>query len=291
MNTISTSSFKTFILDKGEKKTVRQYKIGYKGAHAYPRTVPINKIYKVIDKSNFKHPKMLKNGFKYIDIEYIDGNNLKKEDDPNIMKGLITSFVYGLAQIDCSPLKKYRFWTNNTEFLEYQVNNMLRIMSVNKAVFDKVELTEKFFDKFKGVKLDDNRFQRLIHCDIKPENVMYTATDYYLIDWELACYGDLAYELAMHFKLMEYDEVTINELLAKIAASLGENLETLTRDVKIYMEFEDVRKAFTAINNVVSNIKRRTEGFDSIIDKNIGFYNKLVPHVDKEELIKRIVME
>ena len=125
MKQISTKSFKTFILvGKNDEKEVRYYKVGYKGAHAYPRTVPLEKIYKLIDKSTLMHPKMIRNRMKYIDTEYINGNVLKKEDNPEIIKSLVCSFLYNLALIDCSSLKKYRIWSNNSEYLEYQVNNM-----------------------------------------------------------------------------------------------------------------------------------------------------------------------
>ena len=50
MKKIETKSFKTFILDNGGDKTVKILKAGFKGAHAYPRTVPINKMFKLIDK-------------------------------------------------------------------------------------------------------------------------------------------------------------------------------------------------------------------------------------------------
>ena len=57
------------------------------------------------------------------------------------------------------------------------------------------------------------------------------------------------------------------------------------------MDFELVRKAFSAINNVLSNIKRRTTGFDDIIANNYVYYSKLVPTVTKEDLKKRIIMK
>ena len=289
---IETSSFKTFIVDKSGKKIVRQYKIGFKGAHAYPRTVPLNKMFKVIDKyPDLIHPKMLKNSFSYIELEYIDGKNLTKEDNPEILKSLIVSYVYNMAKVDCSSMKKFQIWENNSEFLEFQVTNMLNIVHANKEVFEKLELRESFFDKFKGVKLDDTRKLRLIHCDIEPNEIMYNSTNYYLIDWELATCGDLAYELAMSFSQNEFDEPTMEDLVNKVSSYLGENKETLMKDIKIYMEFELVRKAFSAINNVLSNIKKRTTGFDDIIANNYIYYSKLVPTVTKEDLKKRIIMK
>ena len=289
---IATSSFKTVIIDKSGKKTVRQYKIGEKGAHAYPRTVPLNKMFKLIDKyPDIKHPKMLKNRISYIEMEYINGQELKKEDNPEIIKSLLCNFVYNMSKVDCSPINKFRVWENNTEFLEFQVTNMLNIIKVNKTVFDEVELYDKFFDKFKGVKLDDTRKQRLIHCSIIPQDIMYTSTDYYLLDWELATYGDLAYELAMHYSLMEYDEVTINQLTEKISQLLGENKDTLLNDIKVYMDFEYIRKAFASINNIIVNAKMRKPGFEDMITNNYEYYKRLVPNVTKEDLKKRIIMK
>lgn len=66
--------------------------------------------------------------------------------------------------------------------------------------------------------------------------------DFYLIDWELATYGDLAYELAIHFLLMKYNEQEKSLFLDKMVKVVDLDIEKLINDIKIYTDFELYRR-------------------------------------------------
>lgn len=98
--------------------------------------------------------------------------------------------------------------------------------------------------------LDNNRKLCFIHGDIHKNNMIINKDDFYIIDWELATYGDLAYELATHFILMNYSEnekVTFLNILYKLIA-IG--VEKLIKDIEVYTNFEVHRR------NVLKGIKK-----------------------------------
>jgi thiamine kinase-like enzyme len=66
--------------------------------------------------------------------------------------------------------------------------------------------------------------------------------DFYLIDWELATYGDLAYELAMHFILMEYTGQEKDIFFSKLVKNIDLDVKKLMNDVEIYITFELYRR-------------------------------------------------
>ena len=71
MKKIQTNSPTTFIMENFDKKFIRKYKRRIGGLYAYPRTVPIDKVLKLLEGSGVKHPKLLKNRLRCVDIEYI----------------------------------------------------------------------------------------------------------------------------------------------------------------------------------------------------------------------------
>ena len=89
--------------------------------------------------------------------------------------------------------------------------------------------------------VDNNRKLCFIHCDIHRKNMIIN-DKFYLIDWELATYGDLAYELAMHFILMNYSDKEKEIFISKLSNHISINIETLKQDIDIYTNFEEYRK-------------------------------------------------
>lgn len=72
----------------------------------------------------------------------------------------------------------------------------------------------------------------------------------YLIDWELWIIGDLAYELATHFILMDYDDREKYEFVNYIFNKLMIEKAELCNDTNIYIKFELIRR-----NVLKGNIK------------------------------------
>lgn len=58
----------------------------------------------------------------------------------------------------------------------------------------------------------------------------------------LATYGDLAYELAIHFILMKYNENEKNIFLDKLTKVIKFDVEKLIDDIETYTNFELYRR-------------------------------------------------
>lgn len=64
----------------------------------------------------------------------------------------------------------------------------------------------------------------------------------YLIDWELCTIGDLAYELATHFILMDYNVEEKYEFVNYISNKLMIDKDELYSDINTYIKFELIRR-------------------------------------------------
>ena len=84
MKKTNTNSPYTFIMEDFNGKFIRTYKRS--GLNGYKRYIPLKKIFEVLEQSNVKHPKLLKNRFTCLDIEFIEGNNIPE----NFKKNLLT---------------------------------------------------------------------------------------------------------------------------------------------------------------------------------------------------------
>ena len=95
----------------------------------------------------------------------------------------------------------------------------------------------------------------IIHGDIRRENILSRYGEYYLIDWEYATFGDIAYEFAMHFIRENYNEKEMNIVLERMCSSLLLDPTSLMRDIKVYMNFETLRLSFFSAKVEISKNK------------------------------------
>jgi len=72
----------------------------------------------------------------------------------------------------------------------------------------------------------------------------------YLLDWELATVGDLAYELATHFILMQYTDTEQNYFLNNLSKELNIEKQLLKKDVNVYMIYELLRRIYLKFNKI-----------------------------------------
>ncbi len=242
MKRIKTNSFFVTIYEFKNKKIIKRKKRN--GLHAYPRTLTLKDINKILKQTSVNFPKIYLNGINNIYEEFIDSNiDIKELSNLKIMDNVI-EYIIKLYQVDCN---KNFCWNSNSEFLRFQINNLKNVLKEKNLKDIDVYLTE--IDKL-YIEVDNNRKMCFIHGDIHKENMIIN-DKFYLIDWELATYGDLAYELAMHFILMEYSDEEKEIFINKLCNKLSVNSENLKNDIDIYTNFEKYRKY------ILKKIKRK----------------------------------
>ena len=92
MKKTKTSSPSVIIMENIDKKIVRKYKRKIKTP--YPITVPEKKILKLLKYTNIKHPKLVKNGFRYLEEEFVEGRPLiLPENDKTVLINLFSHYV------------------------------------------------------------------------------------------------------------------------------------------------------------------------------------------------------
>lgn len=246
---VKTNSYFVTIYQNNKKKFIRRKK--RKGLHAYPRTLSPRDIDKYLKETTVKYPKLLKNYFNYTDEEYIEPTKeLKILSNEEIIDNVIT-IIEKLNKINIKNKKVT--WTTNSEFLQYSINNLKKVIQSTKSNQLKIYFQE--LDKI-PTDLDNNRKICFIHGDIHRGNMIINNKDLYLIDWELATFGDLAYELATHFILMDYSNKEKEKFLNKLNKKIKLNMENLKHDIDIYTIFEQYRrKVLKELRN--NKIKKR----------------------------------
>ncbi len=233
MKITNTQSFFVKIYEVNNEKIVRRKK--RKGLHAYPRTLSLKSINKVLEQTSVSFPKIYLNGINYVYEEFInstqDINNIANKQ----LMNHVIEYITNLYNINC---KRKNLWNNNSGFLKFQIDNLKNVLKAKKIKNLDVHLYE--IDELYQ-ELDNSRKLCFIHGDIHKENMIIN-DNFYLIDWELATFGDLAYELAMHFVLMDYSAKEKEVFINKLCENIDVNIEDLTRDVDVYIKFEKYRK-------------------------------------------------
>ena len=177
------------------------------------------------------------NGFKYVNEEFIEATqDINSLSNLEIMEHII-NVISDLYKIDVK--NKKITWANNSEFLKFNIKNLKEVL-IHK---NSLELNDYIFEidnLFEN--LDNNRKLCFIHGDIHKKNMIINNDSFYLIDWELSTYGDLAYELAIHFILMDYTENEKVVFLSKLSELITLDFEKLKSDIKVYINFELYRR-------------------------------------------------
>lgn len=233
MKKIKTNSFFVTIYEIKNKKIIKRRK--RKGLHAYPRTLTLKTINKILKQTSVNFPKIYLNGINNVYEEFINSKtNVETLSNSKVMDNVIECIV-NLYQVNYD---KNILWNSNSEFLRFQINNLKNVLKEKNLKDINIYLSE--IDKL-YMEVDNNRKLCFIHGDIHRKNMIIN-DKFYLIDWELATYGDLAYELAMHFILMEYSDKEKEIFINKLCNNLSINIENLTNDIDTYTNFEKYRK-------------------------------------------------
>ena len=232
---VKTSSYFVTICKNKNNTFIRRIK--RKGLHAYPRTLTLKEINNVLKNTNIKYPRLLKDGFKYVNEEYIEATKPIEMMPNSEIENNIINILFQLNEIEIK--NKKIIWNNNSEFLKYIIENFERVLKFKSPKDLEIYLSElEGFYKY----LDNDRKMCFIHGDIHKKNIILNDDNFYLIDWELATYGDLAYELSIYFILMEYTNNEKEMFLNKLNEKLNLNLVNLKKDIEVYTLFEQYRQ-------------------------------------------------
>lgn len=237
MKKINTNSYFVAIYELKNKKIVQRRK--RKGLHAYPRTISLVNINKLLKQTSLNFPKIYKNGIKYIYEEFIESTKeINKIPNFEIIDNVI-KYITQLQQIDCKKKPKNIIWNSNSEFLKFQIDNLKQVLIKKNP--NKLEM---YLNEIENLykKVDNNRKLCFIHGDIHRKNMIINESNFYLIDWELATYGDLAYEVAMHFILMKYSELEKEYFINILCNNISIDIEKFKNDIDIYTSFEKYRR-------------------------------------------------
>lgn len=235
MKKIKTDSYFVTIYKNKNKTFIRRRK--RKGLHAYPRTLSLKEINMYLKNSKIRYPKLLRNGFNFISEEFIESTKSIEKLSNLEIENEIMDIIFELNKIDIKNPKIV--WNNNSEFLRFLINNFKEVLKLKnpKKLNQYISELEKLYKN-----LDNDRKLCLIHGDIHRKNIIIHNNNFYLIDWELATYGDLAYELATYFILMEYTNEEKEKFLIKLNQKLKLNLNYLKNDIEEYIVFELYRR-------------------------------------------------
>jgi len=236
MRKYETSSSFAWICEGRNKKIVRKYK--RKGLRGHPRTISLKNIYEVLKDVEIPHPIFLKNRIKYIEEEFIESTEKIENIDREKIINTTIDYIEIMYNTNCQRIKKYITWNNNSEYLCFQVNHLKKVLKDRKC--QNLAENYKTLDNFIK-KLDDNRKLSLIHGDISANNMIFNNKKIYLIDWEFATYGDIAYELAMHFLLMKYNQDEKIYFVDNLCKRINVDKNNLLHDIDIYNQFENFR--------------------------------------------------
>ena len=204
-----------------------------------------NKPY-ILDEYNIKaflyyvkrNPKLLRNRMKYYDEEYLEPTkDISSLSRLAIMEN-VKKVICNLYEVDIDNKIRYVKWKNNQEFLNFQIDNFKKSLVKSK---DKLILFEESI-KNVSFRVSNSRKLTGIHSDIHQNNMIINNSKLCLIDWELCTIGDLAYELATHFILMDYHDEEKREFVNYISNKLKLKKEDLYNDINVYIKFEMIRR-------------------------------------------------
>ena len=238
MKVIKTNSYFVNIIENSNSKFIRRKK--RKGIKPYARTLSFRKIKKILSNSNILYPKILKIRFNYIYEEYIEPTNNISNYSKKEIEDYFLNIIYELNNVDISKYKKFISWNNNTEFMKLQIDNLCDALKKRKEII-KLEEAKKSL-KTIDIDMDNKRKMSFIHGDLHLNNLIVNNDNIYLIDWELAAIGDLAYELALHFILMNYSKKEESDFINKLILKIKCDKVKLIHDISEYKKFELIRR-------------------------------------------------
>ena len=273
MRKVETSSPYTWIMEDFFKgRFIRTYK--RTGFHGYKRYLSLKDIYSLLKTTNIKHPKFLRNRISYVDVEFIEGKNLDPDFDRNKLLNLFCNTLFELANVKYDGVLRYLPYKDNIGFYNDNIKNLVLVMDKlnNYQTLERIGLRKDMIVSLANIEIDNNRPMFFIHGDFNIGNIIERNNDYYIIDWELATIGDIAYEIGIHFVLVAYSEEQRDIIFERVSKTLNIDKNILIRDVNTYIRFEMTRRCFLKFNRAI-NLARRGKPFDNMLLDAYKYYS------------------
>lgn len=178
-----------------------------------------------------------------LDSLYIDFQPMERTDIDAIVRNIVFT-----AKVKDRVIQNSHPWQNCEDFFEFQVENMRAAIEKHPkktpAWRQAFGLTEKAILEVEKLpaQIDNSRPLCFIHGDRGKTNMVRDKRGkVYFIDWEFACFGDLAYEIAFHLHQMNYCESDQQYFLEKLARALPRRYRSLFDDLEKYSKFIALR--------------------------------------------------
>ena len=258
MAVLDTWSKHCKIIEEDGKKYVIRYARKCGVTQEYYCLIPESKVIEILQKYDIQVPKLVYKDDECNIQEYISGDVLSDvyEDytdmDKNFIDQIVDQICY-MSNLQDEELQQYSKWKDNKSFFQFQCQNTEKVFL---TYYDELSELYKNFNINKDVmkplynksyKIDNNRKMSVIHGDRNKKNVVINNNEVVYIDWEQACMGDIAYDIAFHIYQMKYTKSDEEYFIKKIREKYKGNAESLLEDVKLYKEFDLLRSTLYLI--------------------------------------------
>ena len=273
MEKIKFENKNAIIIEDANKTYIRKYK--KQNTNDYPKSIPVGITMKLVNNSKVYVPKVLKDRGKYIDLEYVKGENIDHVLDQKNLVDTMIDYIVSLQNIDYQKLQRYVHWKNNNEYFNYLINFLIKLKKSftnnTKIIIELLNIGDEEIEKLKTYKIDKYRKMSLINRNINYDNMLLKFNRIYILNWEYATYGDIAHEIATNFLFIDYSEEQKEYILEMLSKKLNISLLKLKKDIKTYTIYEFLNKIYIEINRLTKKVKKK-ESIDSDLRALYGYY-------------------
>ncbi len=201
-------------------------------------------------------PKILFEGRDVYTEQYINGNSLDslyidfQPVDHADINAIIRNILFA-ARVKDRVIQASHPWQNCEDFFAFQIENMRAAIEKHpkktpiwRQAFNLTDDAVREVEKLPA-QINNKRPLCFIHGDRGKTNMIRDKWGkLYFIDWEYACFGDLAYEIAFHLHQMNYTDEDQAYFLHRLERALPKKYKSALQDIEPYAKFIALRSVF-----------------------------------------------
>ncbi len=309
MAVLDTWSRHCKIIEKDNQKYVIRYARKCGVTQEYYCLIPESEVIEILQKYDIQVPKLVYKDDECNIQEYISGDVLSDvykdyaEIDKNIIDQIVEQICY-MSRLQDEQLKHYSEWEDNKSFFKFYCKNTENVFcnyyDELSELYEEFNIHKDIMEKIYGKidKIDNNRKMSVIHGDRNKKNVVLNNGNVFYIDWEQACMGDIAYDIAFHIYQMTYTESDEKYFIKKLKEKYIGNVKKLLEDVEIYKEYALLRSTLylvkytleQAYSNNIENEERKKKALLHFMNRynNLSNYEKYNLKAKTEDEIDNI---